>query len=167
MKLISIKSASPARARRRGTAEIELLLVIPLLLAILFITAWELALGQARMSNTYNAQNDAYTQVVAGVGFVLVNDPAPPDGINAVKPALPNRYVLAESLKNVTINGRDHPTLIRTHDRALLLDPAWHYSSWPQTGDWPVLQGWFDAYVWESHAPEVVDALGLKPPGPP
>ena len=152
---------------RRGTAEIELLLVIPLLLTILFLGGGALSLGKARMANAYNAENDVYGQVVAGRGYSPTNNPAPTDGINAVKPALPNRYDLADEFKNVIINGQEMPSTIKLNDRAIMLDPAWHYSAWPQSGDRQWIQAWFEAYVAESHPGDVVGALGLQPPGPP
>jgi hypothetical protein len=144
-----------------------LLLVIPLLLTLLFLGGGALSLGKARMSNAYNAENDVYTQVVSGRGYSPTNNPAPPDGINAVKPALPNRYDLADEFKNVIINGQDVPSTINLNDRAILLDPAWHYASWPQGGDRQWIQAWFEAYVAESHPGDVVGALGLQPAGPP
>lgn len=173
MKLISIRMVArsqwPGAGGRhpRGTAEIELLLVIPLLLTILFMIGGTLTLGKARLANAYNAENDVYAQVVAGRGYSPTNTPVPPDGINAVKPALPNRYDLADEFKNVIINGQEMPSTIKLNDRAIMLDPAWHYSSWPQGGDRQWIQAWFEAYVAESHSGEVVGALGLQPAGPP
>jgi hypothetical protein len=173
MKLICTKAVASgqwsvaSRKCQRGNAEIELLLVIPLLLTILFLIGGTLSLGKARLTNAYNAENDAYTQTVSGIGFAPSNDPVPPDGINAVRPALPNRYVLADELRNVTINELDASPTFRLNTRAILLDPAWHYSAWPQSADRPAIQDWFDAYVAESHPPVVVNALGLQPAWPP
>jgi len=153
------------RDSRLGTAELELLLVIPVLLLILFLAGGMLTLGTARMSNVYNAENNAYGQVVAGRGFYISGDPAPvsdPDG-----PGLPNRFVLADEKKTVLLTHQTNPHFVNLEDRAIFLDPAWHYSSWPQTGDRAAIQGWFEGYVGESHSADVVTALGLKPAGPP
>ena len=152
----------------RGTAEIELLLVIPILLAILFLAGGSLKLGAARLANVYNAENDAYAQVVSGRGFFPSSDPAPFEGFDA--PLLPNRFALADEnlavplTQQQTANGN---ATIHFNDRAIFLDPSWHYSSWPQTGDRPAIQAWFDAYVAESHPPDLVQSLGLQPPTPP
>ena len=173
MKLISIRMVArsqwPGAGGRhpRGTAEIELLLVIPLLLTILFMIGGTLTLGKARLANAYNAENDAYTQVAAGTNFSPANDPVPPDGIYALRPGLPNRYVLANKFKVVTINGQNMPAPLSVNSRAILLDPAGQYSTWPQDGDRTAIQEWFDAYVAESHPAVVVNALGLQPAGPP
>jgi hypothetical protein len=150
---------------RRGTAEIELMLVIPVLLVILFLAGGALVLGRARLSNVYNAENNAYTQVVSGQGFTQSDDPVPADGIYV--PPLPNRYVSAIELQQVQIKGVRPPIDSQLTDRAILLDAAWHFSCWPQREDRPALREWFAAYVGESHPAEIVDALGLAPPGPP
>jgi hypothetical protein len=153
------------RWNRRGTAEIELMLVIPVLLVILFLVGGSLLLGRGRMSNAYNAENDAYTQVVAGRGFAESSDPVPPEGY--FMPVLPNRYVTADELQNIQIRGIRPPINKQLSDRGILLDPAWHYSAWPQGGDGPMIQAWFAAYVGESHPAEIVQALGLRPATPP
>ena len=150
---------------RRGTAEIELMLAIPVLLVILFLTGGSLLLDRARMANAYNAENDAYTQVVSGTGFTVSGDPVPADGF--FMPLLPNRYVMANELKSVQIQGVQPPIAAQLDDQAILLDPAWHFSAWPQSGDRGSLQGWFTAYVGESHPADIVDALELAAPGPP
>lgn len=159
-------SSAGRRCHARGTAEIELLLVIPLLLTILFLAGGATSLGKARMSNAYNAENGVYTQVVSGVGFSPANDPTPPAGVGM--PLLPTRYAMADEVKNVTLaSGLNVPWTATLNDRAIMLDPAWTYSAWPQTGDRPAIAAWFTAYVDESHPADVVQALGLQPPGPP
>ncbi len=149
---------------RRGTAEIELMLVIPVLLVILFLAGGSLVLGRGRLANAYNAENDVYAQVVSGRGFTASADPVPAEGFFA--PLLPSRYAMASELRSVQITGVRPPINTTLNDRAILLDAAWHYSAWPQSGDRIALQAWFGAYVEESHPAVVVEALGLQPPGP-
>ena len=149
------------------------MLVIPLLLTILLLTDRALFLGKARLGNAFNAENDAYGQVVSGSGFngrevLPADDPTPPDGINAVKPELPNRYMLADEFQDVALLGQDNQkSTVRMTNRAILLDPAWHISSWPELGDRRPIAEWFAAYVGESHPDDVVYDLGLQPAGPP
>ncbi|HEY4330484.1 MAG TPA: hypothetical protein VGN88_12165 [Phycisphaerae bacterium] len=155
------------RGERRGTAEIELLLVIPILLTLLLLANGALSIGGAKLANVFNAENDAYGQVVAGRGLSPSANPVPVDGINGVRPSLPNRFDMADEFKNVTVNGVDVPFNVTQNDRAIFLDPAWHYSSWPNGGDRPAIQQWFDDYVGESHPANLVSSLGLAPAGPP
>jgi hypothetical protein len=152
---------------RRGTAEIELMLVIPVLLVILFLAGAALKIGKAWMGNAYNAENDVYGQVVAGRGLTISAEVVPVEGINGVKPALPNRYAWADEQQVVVIEGVKGVPAIGLEDEAILLDPSWALTGWPQTGDAVEMEGWFRAYVEESHPSEVVEALGLREPGPP
>ena len=67
---------SPPKRSSRGTAEIELLLVIPILLSILLLSAAALKLGTARLTNVFGAENNAYQQVTTGQNVqVAVNPP--------------------------------------------------------------------------------------------
>ena len=163
MRLICTKCRR--RNARLGTAELELLLVIPVLLLILFLAGGMMTLGTARMSNVYNAENNAYGQVVEGRGFYVSGDPVPVN--DPFGPALPNRFALADERQTVVLTQQVNPHLVNLEDKAIFLDPAWHYSTWPQTGDRAAIQGWFEAYVGESHPGEIVTALGLQGAGPP
>jgi hypothetical protein len=158
---------SMGNARRRGTAEIELMLVIPVLLVILFLAGGAMTWGRAWLANVYNAENNVYGQVVAGRGLEIAGDVAPFDGINALKPALPNRFAFADERQVVAIEGVKGLQPVQLEDKAIMLDPAWQISAWPQTEDRGIIQQWFAAYVEESHPADVVQALGLTAPGPP
>jgi hypothetical protein len=141
------------------------MLVIPILLVILFLVGGGLVLGRGWMSNAYNAENNVYTEVVSGRNYLASNDPEPAPGF--FMPLLPNRYATANEMQSIQISGIRPPINTALYDRAILLDAAWHYSAWPQTGDRAALQEWFGAYVGESHPTDVVEALGLAAPGPP
>jgi hypothetical protein len=141
------------------------MLVIPVLLVILFLVGGSLVLWRARMSNAYNAENNAYAQVVSGRGFTVSTDPVPAVGFFV--PLLPNRYVTANEMQSVQIKGVRPPIDTTLFDRAILLDAAWHFSAWPQSGDRAALQEWFTTYVGQSHPADVVEALELAAPGPP
>jgi hypothetical protein len=164
---------------RRGAAELELLLVIPVLLVILFLASGLLAIGTARMRNAYNAENDVYGQVVAGRG-VRMSSTMPPDGLNAIWPELPfypslpnlpNHYAEADESAVVVIKNVKGVAPVTLKDTAYLLDPAWQYSAWTQN-DQDAIQEWFKEYVDGAYqdAAQLQDtraALELSPECPP
>jgi hypothetical protein len=158
----------PTGRRRRGNAEIELLLVIPVLIAILLLTQLAWRLGAARLSNTFAAGNGVYTQVLTGRDVQVSSDPVPPDGIAAVRPGLPNR--LDEERPGTVVDlaaGNIKLPPVTLPDRAVMLDPTWHLAAWPQPADQADVRAWFEAYVAEDHSADVVTALGLQPSWPP
>jgi hypothetical protein len=159
-----------ARRRRLGTAEIELLLVIPVLLAFLLLAGGALALGTGRLANVFHAENNAYTQIETGQGLTA-GAVAPIEGIATFRPvpALPNRFAYAEPTQTVQLNlGEKSTQLAHTFDdRAVFLDPTWHLDNQPALGDPGALQAWFTDYVAESHSADLVNSLGLQPAGPP
>ena len=158
------------QAQRRGTAGIELLLVIPVLLTFLLLAGGALALGTGRLANIFHAENSAYTQIETGRGLTLGNI-SPIDGMAALRPvpALPNRFAYAEPTQTVRLNlGETTTRLAHTFDdRAVFLDPSWHLDGAPQPGDSAALQAWFSEYVAESHPSDLVYSLGLRSSGPP
>ena len=159
--------------RRRGNAEIELLLVIPILLLILFVARAALQTGDGRLDNAFNAENSAYTQVESA-GVAMVAPDAPPAGINAIHPdpALPNYFSYGNISTPVTTNLGNGATTATYRDQAVFLDPSWHFSQSPHPQDQPTLQDWFTNYADEMHPGDMqrdimVLGLGLQPPGPP
>jgi hypothetical protein len=156
----------PGRRRhRRGTAELETALVIPILLGILFLVAYLLTRGRSELTNAYNSENNVYGQVVAGKGTTAANDPTPAIGVNM--PLLPTRLDYSAPTAIVTSTAFGQVVSNRTDAKAVFLDSAWAYSSWPNTSDQSQIQAWFEAYVGESHPANLVNSLGLRPPGPP
>ncbi len=162
MNLISTRGTPSAR---RGTAELETALVIPILLGILFLIGYLSTRGQAELAGVYNAENNAYGQVVAGKGTTPAPSPVPITGINT--PVLPTRFDYSEPVTTVTSTTFGQVISNRIDQKAVFLDPAWQYSAWPNTGDQGQIQAWFEAYVAESHPPQLSQSLGLSPPGPP
>jgi hypothetical protein len=158
------------QARRRGTAEIELLLVIPVLLTFLLLAGGALALGTGRLANIFHAENGAYTQIETGRGLTSGNI-IPIEGIAAFRPVpgLPNRFAYAEATQTVRLSMGERTTqVVHTFDdRAVFLDPSWHLDEVPRLGDSGTLQSWFSEYVAESHPADLVYSLGLQPAGPP
>jgi hypothetical protein len=171
----SLRGSSRLRAfvvtARPGTAEIELLLVIPVLLAILLLIGAGLNLGGARLANVVNAENNAYAQVTAGFNVTPASNPLPLDGLAAIRPdpLLPTRYDESQLTQTVPFPRAlgALPSATFT-DQALFLDPTWHFAAWPQPGiDRATVWAWFDNYVAEDHPADLVQALGLQPALPP
>ncbi len=154
----------PASVSPRGNAEIEMILLIPIFLVIFTLGTVIWKLGTARMSNALNAENDAYRMAVGSNEYSVSSD-QPPSG--PAMPNLPSRYVQATRTQTVIFDGNNRLVDLHPTDSAAFLDPAWDISAWPHSDDRNALATWFTAYVDESHPPEVVEALGLKPPGPP
>jgi hypothetical protein len=168
--LSALRGPSSPRAfvvnARPGTAEIELLLVIPILLTILLLTGAGLRLGGARLANVFHAENEAYTQVTAGIAVSPSSDPLPIDGIIAIRPGLPNRFDESKITTSVALpQGIGALPAATFTDKAVFLDPAWYYPG--RGADRSALANWFDNYVAEDHPADIVESLGLQPPGPP
>jgi hypothetical protein len=155
------RRAGSARPWRRGTAAIELLLVILLVFLPLLMLTWTAyIMGNARLANVAQAEDNAYRQVIAGRDVspsMLVPD------ITPATPSLPNRFDEAA----VTVSLRPPPparTILHT-DRALFLDPGWQYAGWPDStmGDQAALQRWFVQYVREGQSADLAESLELQP----
>jgi hypothetical protein len=161
------------RRTPRGTAEIELLLVIPVLLIILFIVGGMLVLGPARILNVFQAQQEAYED--ATVAQTPGQNPniqliSPPPDETPLDPAVDELQTAdqlhqATTTNNVTIQlGRVALPTVTLTDQAEFTSPAWSYSSWPVASD--------NAYQWtENYASQSTsqwqDPLGLQDAWPP
>src|SRR5689334_1175226 len=76
---------------RRGTADVELILIVPLLIALLFLTKGTLQLGEARIHNAWAAEQKAYTDAIRAAPPVYTTGQLQPqDGFASVRPGLPN-----------------------------------------------------------------------------
>jgi hypothetical protein len=164
--------------RSRGTAEIELLLVIPLLLTLLFITKGTLRLGEARMKNVFDAQQDAYSDAIARssqprlyANGSLAPIPSIADTLNK-SPDLPNRMHDRDSTVTVTPAAPIPLKPVALTDSAAFAGPAWAYTAWPvhdaggAFNDATTTNEWFSNYAEEKKS-VVEQPLGLAAPTPP
>jgi len=154
------------RKHRRGTAEIETLLVILfVVLPILFVIVFAGNLGLTRLVSVFSAENNAYNQSVNGATIASV-DPAPVTASG--QPDLLTRFAYADQVQRVNQSqGGRSATLapVTVEDKAWFLDSSWHF---PASGDdQPAIQTWFTNYVDQSHSASLDYALGISPPGPP
>src|SRR5262245_11869655 len=117
---------------RRGTAEIELLMVIPLLLVLLFITKGTLQLGEARLRNAFDAEQQASTDDISSAPPTDTNRNLQPiDGIASVRPGLPNRMHDREQSRIVTPWQHVPLNKITLTEHAAFAAPAWAYTAFP------------------------------------
>src|SRR5690349_14017865 len=78
---------------RRGTAEIELILSVAVLMTIMFLALGAMRLAAARLSTARTANVEAFRNATVESTPMYTGDPGlpPVDGIGAVRPGLPNR----------------------------------------------------------------------------
>ena len=156
---------SRRQRRRRGTAELELAMAIPVLIAIIFLAAAGLRLGLARLDLEFAVQQAAlFDATVAGAPQYAPNsDLTPPDGIEAIRPELPNRMHVAElTVTSDYTTGFLKLKPVTLKEKVAVLGATWAYSAYPDPDDRQVLQDWFTQYVDESHA-DIATPLGLQP----
>jgi hypothetical protein len=163
-------STSLAR-RRRGTAEIELLLVTPLLIALLLLVLAAYKIGSANLGSIFWAQNVNYAGVVGnhqlddlqalGVGSITQDDPPP--GV------LPDRYSYAVASKTRTMfetNTLVGPITYNIDHVFVLQTGTYHYANWPYPSDVGNLQQWFEEQLVQQD-PTLKQSLGLADPWAP
>ena len=169
-KITRIHPHSPAvnLRHRRGTAEIELLLVILFVfIPILLLTGAGFRLGAKRLSNVFSAENQAYTQVTRGQNITTSGALMPIEGIAAIKPGLPTRMDVAAPQFNVNYAASLGIPGVSHTDTAAFLDFTWRYSQSPVPDDAALTTKWFADYVAESHPSDLSTSLGLKSSLPP
>ena len=157
--------------RRRGVAEIELLLIVTVFITLLMLTRGAMQLGLARLESSETAALEAYQDASANSPPAYTSDPALQmiTGYSDLRPGLPNRVHVTRPEKDVTVfSGTDEPLPPFTVGaKAGFAGPAWAFSAYPagQT-DYDQHGTWFDNYVDESHV-ELITPLGLAPAWPP
>jgi hypothetical protein len=173
-------TSSPARNHRRGTAEIELLLAIPVLLVILFLVGAMFQLGPDRIRNVSEAERVAYEDATASPApSAISDDPSPiTDPINSVAaasglPELPNRIHTANVQKqlNDSFGNLKFKDLTLTNSAAFSA-PAMLYSGWPYAADQQSVSDWTNQYaIWSvgdsSDPSSIAGSLDLAPGWPP
>jgi hypothetical protein len=160
------------RSRTRGTAEVELILLVPVLLTILLLCAMASRLGHARLTNVREGERQAYEQVVRGDNISRSTTLQTVPGVVSVHGDLPTRFDESLPATPVTFSeGWLKLGNITLQDKVAFLDPAWHYSAWPPAlSDQQNLQTWFEDYVEEPRGQDtylIKEGLGLADPWPP
>lgn len=166
----SIRGGSGGRHRRcRGTAEVELILVAPVLLTVLLLCAMAARLGEARQVNVRDAEQEAYRKVMRGEEVVVSSEIAP--AAIAARPGLPLRFAEARPTVSPKLTeGWLKLKGVTVADKAVFLDPTWPMASWPYAGDSPEandMRQWYLSYIEEAHSWDVQYGLGLAEPWKP
>jgi len=155
-------------SRCRGTAEVELLFAVIVLIAVLFIVQASFRISGPRLDATVNAAADVfYDATGAGSPQYVGGDLRSVEGINVVRPSLPIRTHVTNPTANLQVNlGGGQTQNVTISAKAAAISGSWAYSAYPMRGDYAVHQDWFQRWADESHV-EVIDPLGLAPAWPP
>lgn len=159
------------RCPRRGTAEIELILSVVLLIGLLMLIATAMRLGAARLEIIRSADFLVFQNVTEGPTPQYDNDPSitPIEGFGAVRPGMPNRMHAIHQAKDVPLltgSASNQPTA-RVDASAAVLSPSWNYSSYPfQSIDRATTQDWYERYAADPRY-GLEWSLGLAPAWPP
>ena len=151
--------------RRRGTAEIELLVSAFVLIGMLFTVKSALTIAQARVTATTAANFHAFNDATAARDPRYSEDQEmqPIDGIGAMRPGLPNRMHVPRLVDKIYNVGTTPPVhMFDLHTSAAVLGPPWIFSAYPVQGDQQATRQWFMDYVDESHS-ELISPLLLAP----
>jgi len=157
------RSISP---RRAGTAEIELVLAVMVLVTLLMLTLGAMRIAVARLDTANEAQFEAFQDATAAATprHADGSDLEPLPGVGQFRPGLANRtHVVRPTTQVVVSAGNRESISAEVGGRAGLPSPAWTYWAFPVGGDdRATTAGWFEEHADESHGP-LADPLRLAP----
>mgnify|MGYP000666378517 CR=1 FL=1 len=161
----------PRPAFRRGTAEIELLFGVMVLIVILLLVRGGYQLAISRIGTGEQAEMQAFNDATAASPPMYADgiDVAPVVGYSDIRPGLPNRVHVPHLSQNLTIGTGDpqRPVDVTISSSAAVAGPPWTFSGYPAgSSDQALHAEWFLQYVDESHV-ERIDPLALAPPWAP
>lgn len=168
----AVSSTSLQQRCRRGSAEIELLIVITILLSLIMLVSGTLSIGGTRMTTAQYAAFSAFNDATAANPPLYAGNIQPVAGIANIRPILPNRVHSTDPTARVSgFTGGDGGAFTATIGaRAATIGPTWAYSAYPIGGsDQAVLQDWFEECVLDAAAIDssARSALGLAAPWQP
>lgn len=151
---------------RKGTAEIELVLSIVVLITLLTLTVGAMRIALARLDTANTAQFEVQFDATSSEDPQLTGrgDLTPIDGIGASRPGLPQRTHVATPTAEVRVSAGNREQIETTvGGKAGLISPAWNFAAYPVGGsDRDVTGDWFGTYTEESHG-QLVSPLRLAP----
>jgi hypothetical protein len=152
---------------RRGTAEIELILSVVVLLTVMFLALGAMRIAAARLSTARTANVEAFRNATIDATPMYTGDGGlpPVDGVGAVRPGLPNRTHVPRPKQDVSVAAGDRQTLppVTVGGKAGTAGPPWTYSAYPVGGqDEADTEQWFLDDAAESHT-NLTDPLRLAP----
>lgn len=158
--------------RRRGTAEIELLLCVILIVTLLLLLAGLIKFSRGLLQGTAAARYAAFHDATVTPNPQYAPDSSPTPGLdssahigyaNIRNPQLPVRLHVPRLSQNITIFvGTGFLPQITLQSTAAVGSPAWAYNAYPVPSDRAITQQWFENYIDESVAP-LRDPLDLAP----
>jgi len=154
-------------SHHRGTAEIELILSVVLLITILMLSLGAMRIAVERLNTSNAATFEAFSNATTGQTPQYTDDTdlVPIDGIGSIRPGLPNRTHVPRPTTQVSVYAGNKETLpaATIGAKAGLASPAWTYSAYPVGGaDAQATQQWFLDDAAESHT-YLSDPLRLAP----
>ena len=150
---------------RRGTAEIEALLGILVLMSVLLLVRGARELGEARLDVGSDATIAAFRDATLASPPLYADNSrlTPVTGYASIRPGLPNRTHVPETSSAVDVGISGLPRM-GVSSEAAVPSPAWTFRGNPVgDSDHARTQSWFETYVDESHM-ELIDPLGLDEP---
>jgi len=151
---------------RRGTAEIEMILICTILITLLMLAMGAMRIGVARLGTTASASFQAFNDATASGNPQFTGDAAVPpiDGVDTIRPGFPNRVsdptASANPAGGTGMAGVGYSANVGF--QAAAISPTWNYSGFPVGSDQTFNSQWLTSYVDESHANLYVP-LGLAP----
>lgn len=159
--------------RYRGSAEIELIIAITILITILMLVQGAMRFGAARLRQEQTVWFQAFQNVTVSTPPQYTDDPDRPleEGFAEIRPGLPNRMHVPEGTETVPINSgssSDPIAPFKVDTKAALGGPAWNYPAYPVGDeDAAYTREWFTNYADEVYSSALKDPLGLKDPWTP
>src|SRR5688572_17277546 len=126
---------SSFRRSRRGTAEIELILSVVVLITIMMLAIGAMRIGMARLETARSATFEAFRNATTDPVPLYTGDGdlEPIPGVGSVRPGLPNRTHVPRPEAEVTVYAGNKESLppVTVGGRAGLASPPWTYSAYP------------------------------------
>ncbi len=151
--------------RRRGTAEIELLLSAMVLISLLLVVRSAMKIALGRMGTTANSSFTAIHNATAGSTPQYIDDQdlQAIDGVGSVRPGLPSRMHVPRLTLPISVHSTNPPVhVVNIGSSAAVAGPPWIFSAYPVPNDQQATQQWFLNYVDDSHS-ELIGPLLMAP----
>src|SRR3954468_2737276 len=133
-----IRHSSFRISSRPGTAEIELILSVAVLMTVMFLAMGAMKIAAARLSTARTANVEAFRNATVESTPMYTDDSGltPVDGVGAVRPGLPNRTHVPREKQDVSVYAGNKETLppVTVGGKAGVAGPPWTYSAYPVGG---------------------------------
>lgn len=158
MNSIYTKFSRPSQ--RRGTAEIELLLCVLLIITLLFLVTGILKFSRGLLLGSASAREAAFHDAMVTANPLYAPDSAPTQAVDTNPlpgystqrlPQLPVRLHVPRFEQEITTNyGSGKMPTITIKNSAAVPSPAWALNAYPVPSDQAITEAWFESYIDES-----------------